>query len=820
MKLLTTNAECSDTSVKVTFPCASMSDGSMFKDYVVEARDTNSGVIKATATVNTEYRIDADIALRYKGSYSVDVNGLLEDTTYDFYIYGRNFYGKCSTKPLVVTAKTTGTRTGNGDEKGDVNGDFYTDVRDLVALKKNGETAINKDVDENGTEDAETDKKGLIRILLGYTSVVQDSEKDLLGQSTYQSGTRVAGKKGYGIQTKVVNNTAENFTDSKAAYEVWATAEGIGTGWGLGTKIYFDKAQDWSGKNNTLNFDVLSKDGCATRSYEICLISGKQELLSSKLWMESAATSNWTTVSFVRNSFTNVDWTNVKGIRIYMQFDNSDGRYDGVEKSSFFVDNMYTSYTVMPDKNSSDLLEAGTVSYGGYSTAADRATAEGYCMKDDRVVLKFTRKAMESCGNGYPYFTVTLPEGVSVTDDDYISMDGWFSTYAHNWFMIDYLDKDGNKIATAQGRNYSGAKETWDNVAIQASTITMNEGKSLSDIRAFRITSNVEKNVSYDIEYYFDNLRLLKTRYTFDGMHYAPTNEIDQGCTLQPVLGPLYGKEGEVFTKFRGGDWSGSPRINIKDSEFKSGLTTADSVSFWVYAPTQTGNVASLKLKLCDIYHSVYKDYVEIPFDTWTKVTLTGEEMKTYISGSGLMIWTATTSKTDGGGRYLEMYMSDIEVTKGIYAAVDTTGSGNICEVQSAAGPLYEKAGELFYKFKGDSWSGTPRICINDTDFKSSLTAADSVSFWAYIPTPVDSNIEALSFGLYNEYPHSTTIKNQMNIPFDTWTEITISGAEMEKYLSADELIIWFRTTKVEGTSGGLYPVAYFSDIEITKGTN
>ena len=86
LKLLTTNTECSGTSATVTFPSASLSDGGMFKDYVVEARDVKSGVIKATTTVNTEYRIDTDVESRYKDSYSVKVNGLLEDTTYDFYI--------------------------------------------------------------------------------------------------------------------------------------------------------------------------------------------------------------------------------------------------------------------------------------------------------------------------------------------------------------------------------------------------------------------------------------------------------------------------------------------------------------------------------------------------------------------------------------------------------------------------------------------------------------------------------------------------------------------------------------------------------------
>ena len=373
LKLLNTHAECSDTSASVTFPSASMSDGGMFKDYVVEAKDVNSGVIKATATVNTEYRIDTDIESRYKDSYSVDVTGLLEDTAYDFYIYGRNFYGKCSTEPLVITAKTTGTRTSNGDEKGDVNNDFYTDVRDLVALKANGATAVNKDVDENGTVDAEADKNGLLRILLGYTSVVQDSEKDLIGQSTYQSGTLLAGKKGYGIQTAVVNNATENFTDSKAAYEVWATADGIGTSWGLGTNIYFDEAQDWSG-TNTLNFDVLSEDNCATRSYEICLISGEQEVLSNKLWPQ-AATSTWSTISIPRSSFTNVDWTNVKGIRIYMQFDADSGRYTGVEKSSFFVDNMYASYTLVPDTDLLSHYNTSMVAIGGTLSVVNGATA-------------------------------------------------------------------------------------------------------------------------------------------------------------------------------------------------------------------------------------------------------------------------------------------------------------------------------------------------------------------------------------------------------------------------------------------------------------
>lgn len=820
LKLLTTMAECSDTSATVTFPSASMSDGSMFKDYVVEARDVNSGVIKATATVNTEYRIDTDIESRYKDSYSVDVNGLLEDTAYDFYIYGRNFYGKCSTEPLVITAKTTGTRTSNGDEKGDVNGDFYTDVRDLVSLKKYADTAKNKDVDENGKEELETDKNGLLRILLGYTSVVQDSEKDLIGQSTYQSGTLLAGKKGYGIQTAVVNNTAENFTDSKAAYEVWATADGIGTSWGLGTNIYFDKAQDWSG-TNTLNFDVRSIDNCATRSYEICLISGEQEVLSNKLWPKAAA-STWSTVSIARSSFINVDWTNVKGIRFYMQFDADSGRYTGVEKSSFFVDNMYTSYTVVPDKNSNDLLESGTIAYGGYRPEEGYPTADGYCMKDDRVVLKFSRKAMTSCLYTYPYFTVTLPEDVSITADHYISMDGWFSTYAHDWFMIEYLDKDGTKIATEQGPNYSRTKNIWDNVMIQASTIEMKEGYSLSDIRTLKITSNVESyiggpNLDKDIEYYFDNLKLLKTPYTFDGMGNGDQYEISQGCTLQPISGPLYGKEGEVFTKFKGGAGSGSPRININDSEFRNGLTAADSVSFWVYAPEQTGNVASLQLRLCDDVSQswIFKNNVDIPFGKWTKITMTGDEMKQYISGQGLMIWTSVTRKdTSATNIYLELYLSDVEVHKGVY-----TAKSDSCAVSSIVGPQYSKEGDFFTQYTNGYWQAYPIIDIDDASFKSNLQNTDSIRFSVYVPTPTNTNVKAVKLYLHDDNDANKILYNTVLVPFDTWTDITLTSEQVQTYLQ-DYSGLSIRLIVEKNDSDDRTCTMYLSDVEIVKATN
>lgn len=1116
LKLLNTHAECSDTSATVTFPSASMSDGSMFKDYVVEARDVNSGVIKATATVNTEYRIDTDIAARYKDSYSVDVSGLLEDTTYDFYIYGRNFYGKCSTKPIVITAKTTGTRTSNGDEKGDVNNDFYTDVRDLVALKANGTTAVNKDVDENGTVDAETDKNGLLRILLGYTSVVQDSEKDLIGQSTYQSGTLLAGKKGYGIQTAVVNNTAENFTDSKAAYEVWATADGIGSSWGLGTNIYFDEAQDWSG-TNTLNFDVLTKDNCATRSYEICLISGEQKVLSNKLW-PTVATNTWSTISIPRSSFTNVDWTNVKGMRIYMQFDTGSDRYTGVEKSSFFVDNMYTSYTLVPDtdllshyntsmtatggtlsvvngstegntaselsceahqlqlsgetatldipvsgklsaldtisiaaklskgtlsvqpygadgalvgtakilatsadawnvhtfaatefgytdvvkgyrftvtgaeanatlllddfamtyhkceedidlfatekvtypgidnvkykvemqpyttkdsnaaihirkdvkesndwpyvlvefneakdmtdlaaimfdakfgrntidwigiylydvngksstgnafnstktydweqsitsgsaidynqadktkikkikfqlnfapgankpecqnqlfdiwldnlqivmKDNNDLLETCSVQNVGYNNT-NYINAEGLCVKDGRHVLKFFGKKMTQIGWDAPYIIVTLPSDMVITEDAYISLDAWFSTNTHDWISVAFLTQDNKWITDEKGADYSRTKNIWDNVKIKVSDMKLREGYSLSDAKKIMIRTNVRNVLNDDVEYYFDNLKIFDIPYTFDGMYHSPTAEIEQGCTLQPIIGSLYGKEGEVFTKFRGGDWSGSPRINIKDSEIRSGLTAADSVSFWVYAPTQTGNVATLKLGLYNPNtHGVYKNDFDISFDTWTKVTLTGEEMKSYISGSGLMIWTKTTAKTEGGGRYLELYLSDIEVHKGVY-----TAKSDSCSVSSIEGPQYGKEGEFFTKYTNGYWQTYPIIDIDDVAIKNNLEDTDSVRFSVYVPTPTNASVTAVKLYIHDDNNANQILYNTVLIPFDTWTDIILTSQQVQTYLK-DYSGLSIRLM-VEKTGDDRTCTMYLSDVEIVKATN
>ena len=407
-------------------------------------------------------------------------------------------------------------------------------------------------------------------------------------------------------------------------------------------------------------------------------------------------------------------------------------------------------------------------------------------------------------------------------------MDGWFSTYAHDWFMIEYLDKDGTKIAAEQGPNYSRTKNIWDNVMIQASTIAMYEGYSLSDIRTLKITSNVESytggsNLDKDIEYYFDNLKLLKTPYTFDGMggdaNDGYTYEVPQGCTLQPISGPLYEKEGEVFTKFIGGDGSGSPRINIDDSEFKSSLTTADSVSFWVYVPTPTTNIESLELKLCDdvSYGSIiHKDYVDIPFDTWTQITMTGDEMKSYIGASGLMIWMSVTRKdTLVNNVYLEMYLSDIEVNKGMYAA-----SSVGCAVSSVLGPQYGKEGDFFTQYTNGFNHIYPIIDINDTEVKSTLQNTDSIRFSVYVPKPESANPTAVKLYIHDDNDANKILYNTVLIPFDTWTDITLTSEQVQTYLQ-DYTGLCIRLI-VEGESNDVDRTCtmYLSDIEIVKSTN
>lgn len=337
------------TTATVTFPRAYLynEDGNecLFESYTVEARDSRNGLIKSTGLINTEYHIDANTELRYSDEYSVTVSGLKEDTKYDFYVYATNFFGKDS-QPLKVTGKTTGVRTTG--EQGDVNNDYYTDIRDLVALKKNSDSAVNTDVDENGTYDVSSDTDSLYRILLGYATVVVDSEDDLTGQSTYQKMTMDAGCQGYGTQTKVVNSSNENFSDSKRALEMWATARSSSYPYPH-ISIMFDEAQDWS-NCNALNFDTKFVDLTNKKWYEIRIISGEHNRLSNDVNID-ASSMDWSTKTIPFKTFTNVDWSNVKGVRFLLNFDYYEGRFDGTTKSQFFVDNMHASYTMLPDND-------------------------------------------------------------------------------------------------------------------------------------------------------------------------------------------------------------------------------------------------------------------------------------------------------------------------------------------------------------------------------------------------------------------------------------------------------------------------------------
>lgn len=364
-----------NTTATITFPKASLKDGSgkecLFESYTVEARDSRNGLVKATGYLNTEYHIDADASLRYSDEYSITVSGLKEDTEYEFYVYATNFFGKNSEKPLKTVGRTTGERTES--EPGDVNNDMYADTKDLVSLKKSSGSALNRDVDENGVYDDETDLKALYRILLGYPTAVVDSKDDLTGKSTYQKAETDTSCQGYAVQTKTVNDKNEKFTDSKSALEVWATAKSTSKPYPR-ISLMFDEAQDWS-SFNALNFDTEFVDKANKKWYEIRIISGEHNRLSNDVNI-NADSMDWSTKTIPLKTFTNVDWSNVKGIRFLLNFDYYDGRFDGTTKSQFFVDNMYASYEMIPDNDLLSHYQYGITSEGGTVTKVSGEDAD------------------------------------------------------------------------------------------------------------------------------------------------------------------------------------------------------------------------------------------------------------------------------------------------------------------------------------------------------------------------------------------------------------------------------------------------------------
>ncbi|MBQ6832255.1 MAG: metallophosphoesterase [Oscillospiraceae bacterium] len=343
-----------DTAVTVQIPAAELPAVEGFSDmihaYVVEAVDPANGMVMARGAVATEHHIDTQE--RFASAYTVNLTGLQPGKTYTVNAYALEFFQKRSA-PLTASVTTTGTA--QLGIQGDVNGDGTVDADDLTLLQAicagTAEDTQWSDVDGNRVKE-KADLAALENILANEKAVSEDPAVDALGSSSYVSFTNYGGNAwSYGLQTAVTNG------GTGVALKAACTEAAA---WPYG-KVYFDEPLDWSAYSE-LCFDSLFTNENNTNWLAVSLISGYQYQLSSAVYPSHG--NGWTTNTVSLGKFTDVDFSDIRGIQFSYNMTGYEGRYDGVTEHGIFMDNLHAELTVL-DAPDSDLLGTAAQITGG-----------------------------------------------------------------------------------------------------------------------------------------------------------------------------------------------------------------------------------------------------------------------------------------------------------------------------------------------------------------------------------------------------------------------------------------------------------------------
>ncbi len=360
-------------TLTVTVPAATVADpaNGVYRDivhnYIVEACDPLTGEVEAFASEASEFHIDDDPS-RLSDSYTMQITGLESGKTYTVNAYARETFQKRSV-PLTATYTAGGTLT--SFRTGDINTDGVVNEDDLALLNKilAGEAASNSMVDVDGNKIVEkADATALENLLAGKTMVTD--EGDLMSGATTPAWSSTTAFTQ--MQTAVTRG------DSNIAYNSYAIKV---SSW-PDAYIYFEEPQNWSGKN-VINFDILFENEykvgdytSPTRQVRFYVISGEnKERSTGYLSRESFDTdeAGWCSYSLYLNTLGNVDWSNVCGLLLDINYDGASNRFDGVTPHGFYLDNVTTSLST--GKTDDDILGQVTTVTGGkivYNTGDTR----------------------------------------------------------------------------------------------------------------------------------------------------------------------------------------------------------------------------------------------------------------------------------------------------------------------------------------------------------------------------------------------------------------------------------------------------------------
>ena len=430
MTVVESEGENGTRTLTVTVPAATVADPSngVYRDiihnYIVEACDPLTGEVEAFATEASEFHIDDDPS-RLSDSYTMQLTGLEPGKSYIINAYARETFQKRS-EPLSAEITCEGTLT--SFRIGDINKDGKVDADDLTLLNKilAGEEAANEMVDVDGNKIVEKADAAALENLLAGKNIVSD-EGDLMSGATtpaWDSNTAFTQ-----MQTAVTRG------DSNVAYNAYAIAV---SSWPDGY-IYFEEPQDWSNKN-VINFDILFENEYKvgdytkpTREVRFYAISGANKERSSGYLSRSSFDSNeegWVSYTLDINTWGNVDWSNVYGLLLDINFDGASNRFDGTTPHGFYLDNVSASL-INGRRTDDDILGRVTTVDGGKVVYNAGDTRDSY-------------QAVKSTGST---MTIELAETYKLARFKELYFDNKLSGASS--FTVQAADSDGNLLGKA-----------------------------------------------------------------------------------------------------------------------------------------------------------------------------------------------------------------------------------------------------------------------------------------------------------------------------------------------------------------------------------
>ena len=107
---------------------------------------------------------------------------------------------------------------------------------------------------------------------------------------------------------------------------------------------------------------------------------------------------------------------------------------------------------------------------------------------------------------------------------------------------------------------------------------------------------------------------------------------------------------------------------------------------------------------------------------------------------------------------------------------------------------------------------------IDDSDFPADLTSSDSITFWAYLESSNSEIFNDMKFR-FESVTDRKQIKDYFYLPANTWTQITITGADLQQYLSIGDGLVLF--SYIQNLSAGKRAFnLYIDDFQIVRGTS